>query len=245
VAQIESEARQRGARLLRLGREIQVQPARFSLEGGAFSYQGVDRKLDDLQIGLLGRHQVANAAVALAALEVFSSTHGIDLDEGAIRRGLAKARFAGRLEIMQNQPTVVLDGAHNQEKIGALVSAIPEVFRYRRLVLVLGMLETKHAGPILRALGSLADTLIATSPEVKGKPAVPADELAAMAREHGIQSAVAVDAPREALAQALALAEADDLVVVTGSLYLIGEVRSHWFTAEAINRAHTMFPGQD
>jgi dihydrofolate synthase/folylpolyglutamate synthase len=245
VAQIEAEAHHRGARLLRLGREIQVRPSGFSLEGGTFSYRGVNIKLDDLRVGLLGRHQVANAAVALAALEVFSSTHGVSLDEEIIREGLAKARFAGRLEIMQNQPTVVLDGAHNQEKVGALVSAIPEVFRYRRLILVLGMLETKHAGPILEALGPLTDTLITTSPEVKGKPAVPADELAAMAREHGISSAVAVDAPREALAHALALAEADDLVVVTGSLYLIGEVRSHWFTVEAINREHTMFPGQD
>ncbi|MEJ2147866.1 MAG: hypothetical protein P8Z40_00135 [Chloroflexota bacterium] len=65
-----------------------------------------------------------------------------------------------------------------------------------------------------------------------------------MAREHGIESVVAIDAPREALDYALSLAEADDLVVVTGSLYLIGEVRSHWFTDEAITQAHNMFPGQ-
>jgi dihydrofolate synthase/folylpolyglutamate synthase len=244
VAQIEAETRHRGTRLLRLGKEIQVQPTGFSLAGGSFSYRGLDIQLDDLQVGLLGRHQIANAAVALAALEVFCSTHGITLEEATIRRGLAKARFAGRLEIMQDRPTVVLDGAHNQEKMGALVSAIPEVFNYRRLILVLGMLETKDAGPILQALGSLADTIITTSPEVKGKPAVPADELAAMAREHGGGSVVAVDSPHEALDYALSLAEADDLVVVTGSLYLIGEVRSHWFTVEAINQQHTMFPGQ-
>jgi len=244
VAQIEAEARHRGTRLLRLGKEIQVQPTGFSLAGGSFSYRGLDIQLDDLRVGLLGRHQIANAAVALAALEVFCSTHGITLEEETIRRGLAKARFAGRLEIMQDQPTVVLDGAHNQEKMGALVSAIPEVFHYRRLILVLGMLETKHAGPILQALGALAETIVTTSPEVKGKPAVPAEELASMAREHGIESVVAIDAPREALDFALSLAEADDLVVVTGSLYLIGEVRSHWFTDEAITQAHNMFPGQ-
>ncbi|MEJ2147867.1 MAG: Mur ligase family protein [Chloroflexota bacterium] len=101
VAQIEAEARHRGTRLLRLGKEIQVQPTGFSLAGGSFSYRGLDIQLDDLRVGLLGRHQIANAAVALAALEVFCSTHGITLEEGTIRRGLAKARFAGRLEIMQ------------------------------------------------------------------------------------------------------------------------------------------------
>ena len=242
LEQIEAEATRRGARLIRLGRDIHYEPVMLSRNGGRFHYRGLGMRLDDLKVGLLGCHQFANATVALAALELYAQGRGIALTEAAIRKGLAQARFAGRLEVMQHQPAVVLDGAHNQEKMGALITALPKVFDYRRLIMVLGMLETKAAAPILRMLAPLASTLITTAPHVKGKPAIPAEELAALARQNGGQDVRADGEPLDALALATSLAEEDDLVVVTGSLYLIGEVRAHWHSADDIIARRTMFP---
>lgn len=239
---IEAEARQRGARLVRQGRDVHYTPLELSRTGGRFTYDGIDLHLEDLTVGLLGGHQFANATVALAALELYADAQGITLDEGAVRAGLARARFAGRLEVMQTAPTAVLDGAHNEEKITALLKAVPQVFEYERLILVLGMLEAKAVEPIMEALVAIADVVVTTYPRVKGKPAIHAEELARMARASGVSDAIAEPEPVDALAYALSLAEEGDLVLVTGSLYLIGMVRSHWHHVDEIIAQHTMFP---
>lgn len=239
---IEAEAAQQGSRLVRLGQDVRFHPIDVHQRGGRFSYQGLGQSLADLEIGLLGAHQFANAAVALATLELYADQRGITLTEEAIRQGLERVRFAGRLEVMQHQPMVVLDGAHNEEKMSALIAALPEVFRYKRLILVLGMLETKNAGSILSRLSALADIIVTTAPLVKGKPAIPADELARMALQAGAHPVHSGEDPFEALDQALSLAGPDDLVIVTGSLYLIGQMRSHWYSMEKIVEQRTMFP---
>ncbi len=239
---IEREAVARGARVVRLGHDVTYEPLEVNARGGRFNYHGLRLHMEDVHLGLLGAHQFANATAALAALEVYAAGQGITLDEDALRDGLAAARFAGRLEVMQTAPQVVLDGAHNEEKIGALIQAIPQVFEYERLILVLGMLETKAADPMLAALADITDVLVTTSPHVKGKPAVPAAELAALAEQAGARQVIAQDDPHAALDAALALAGPDDLVMVSGSLYLIGEVRSRWHSAPEIVAQHTMFP---
>jgi len=239
---IEEEASRRGARTIRLGRDIHYQPIELTRHGGRFTYHGLKLTLEDATVGLLGQHQLANAALALAALELYAEAQGFELDEAALRRGLANACFAGRLEVMQTNPLAVLDGAHNQEKIGALLAAIPQVFDYNRLILVLGMLEAKTVEPIMQALAPLADEVVTTYPKVKGKPAILAEDLADLARAAGVSRVEAEPVPLAALERGLALAGPDDLVLVTGSLYLIGMVRSHWHSVEEIITQRTMFP---
>lgn len=240
---ITQEAAQRGARVVRVGHEVNYRPLEVGEFGGRFDYDGLGVSFKDLQVGLLGAHQIANAAVALAALEICAEVCGIELDEAAIRRGLTGVRFAGRMEQVQNGPTVILDGAHNEEKVGALVAALPEVFDYERLIMVLGMLETKNAAPILQMLIDAADVIVTTAPSVKGKPAIPAADLARMVEKIDHRQVFANEDPLDALRQALAMASPGDLVVVTGSLYLLGRIRSHWYPREAIIDSQTMFPG--
>jgi dihydrofolate synthase/folylpolyglutamate synthase len=239
---IEAEARQRGARLVRLGRDVRYTPLELSRTGGRFTYEGINLHLEDLTVGLLGGHQFANATAALAALELYAEARGVTLDEGAVREGLASARFAGRLEVMQTDPLAVLDGAHNEEKITALLKAVPRVFDYERLILVLGMLEAKAVEPMMGALVEIADAVVTTYPRVKGKPAIHAEELAGLARASGMPDAIAEPEPAAALDQALSMAEDGDLVLATGSLYLIGMVRSHWHSVDQIIAQRTMFP---
>jgi dihydrofolate synthase/folylpolyglutamate synthase len=239
---VEAEAARQNARLVRLGRDVSYQPISVSQHAGRFSYRGLNMSLSDLEIGLLGAHQFANATLALAALELYADDSGINLSEEAVRKGLKQVRFAGRLEVMHHSPMVVLDGAHNEEKISALVTALPEVFRYQQLILVLGMLETKNALLVLEQLAALADVIITTAPKVTGKPAISPDDLADMARQVGARAVRAGGAPLEALTQALDMAGPADLVLVTGSLYLIGQVRSYWYNMREIVEQRTMFP---
>lgn len=239
---IEQEAARYGSRLIRVGKDVRCQPTGLSDQGGVFHYRGRCLNMNDVEVGLPGEHQVENAVTALAAIEAFAESKGLYLDEAALRRGLRSVRFAGRIEVMQREPTVILDGAHNEEKIGALVSTLRDLFDYDRLIMVLGMLETKNAEPIVRTLASVADRIITTAPSVKGKPAISAANLAAAARNVGSVQVIANGGPREALEQALKIAKPRDLVVVTGSLYLIGEVRSYWHNAGQIVERRTMFP---
>jgi dihydrofolate synthase/folylpolyglutamate synthase len=166
----------------------------------------------------------------------------LHFDPDAARRGLAAARFEGRLETVQEGPLVLLDGAHNAEKMAALACALEEAFSYGRLFVVIGMLRSKQADASLRELAPLTHHLIATRTPVKGKPTLTPAELAAEARRAGMVSVQTVADPLAAVRAALAQATPTDLIVVTGSLYLLGAVRGLWYPTAAIEAQGTPFP---
>jgi dihydrofolate synthase/folylpolyglutamate synthase len=189
-------------------------------------------------VPLAGDFQAANAALAIAACRAFDADA---VDDAAIAAGLAATRFPGRLEIMQRSPLVVLDGAHNPEKVGSLVANLDGLFPSRRVIAVVGVLESKSYSEMLTLLGPHVDVLIATAPQVFAKPPVTAADLAAAAASY-VAEVVTVPEPLEAVARALRLAETDDLVLVTGSLYLVGNVREGWHPLEAVLRHGTSWP---
>jgi dihydrofolate synthase/folylpolyglutamate synthase len=236
------ESRLHRAPMIRVGHDVRFEPHSITREGGRFTYHGLTGPLADLHLSLLGEHQFANAAAALAALELYVEATDTAIDETAIRKGLSTAHFAGRLEIVQDSPTVVLDGAHNEEKIDALVAALPALFECDKVVMLVGMLRTKNELPMLGKLASVADVVVTSAPVVKGKPASDPADLAALALEAGAHEAIAGGPPLEALENALALTGPNDLLCVTGSLYLIGEIRSHWYPVERLVAQRTMFP---
>ena len=234
LAVVEREAQEQGARLWRLGREFSYQVKDVSRLGSVFDYHGPTANYYDLEISLLGAHQVTNAVLGLAALEALQG-QDVCIPEEAIRRGLRTASFPGRLELMQRRPLVVLDGAHNPEKARSLRLALEQLFlpHVQRLILVLGVLQVKDAAEILRELVPLSHLVIATAPQVVGKPAVEAADLAQEVQGMGV-SALCQPDPRAAVQQALEIADPDDLVCVTGSLYLVGQVRERWVKEEEL-----------
>ena len=185
--------------------------------------------LADLQVGLLGGHQAANAAVALALLDAVvedAERNGtrLALDEKAIRRGFAAARWPGRLELLRATPIgpVLLDGAHNPAGASALARALDEL-GMRRFPLVFGAMRGKRVAAVLRALSPLDPQPIFT--RVKDPGAVPPDALLARWRRIGSGGRTS-PSPEAALHLAADLRTAPDQpVVVAGSLYLVGAVR--------------------
>ena len=185
-------------------------------------YQGMGIHLDDVKVGLRGSHQAVNAALVLAALElIWDQVDG--LDEAAVRGGMAGVEWPGRLEITAGRPRVLLDGAHNPAAAKAPTETLLSMELPGMRVLVLGVSADKDLETMLEYLAPLFDNVVATS--FPGGRARPAAEVAAVA-ENVFQRVETVEEPSEALERARLSAGPDGLVVVAGSLFLVGAVRA-------------------
>ena len=182
-----------------------------------FDLRGPRGRHEGLSIPLAGRHQVENAVLALAVAETLVE-HGISLDEEAIRRGLAEVKWPGRLQVVQERPRIVLDGAHNPAGAEVLAAFLAERrAEFHRLVLVFGVLKDKDWRAMLAEVGPLADDIILTQPPT-ARAADPTD-LLPVAREFA-RVTIASDLT-EALRLARASAREEDTILVTGSLYTV------------------------
>jgi len=224
VAVFEDEARRVGAAAFwRRGVEFDC-VGNFAAYGGrVVSVRTPGATYEDLFVPLYGAHQGDNVAIAVAAAEAF---FGVPLDASVVAEALGSARVPGRLEVLGRRPLVVLDGAHNAAGAAALGEALGEDFGVvRRTVLVFGCLNGRSPGDVLAALGPdrIAHVVACTPPSLRG---VPAADVAAAAAALGLEVSIADSVP-EALAAARGLVSADDLVLVTGSLYLVGAARRH------------------
>ncbi len=213
-------AEARGAPLYRLTRD-------FLTEGPSarFRYVGMEQSWDALDCPLDGRHQLDNAACALALLEV-ASGRGVPVAESAVREGLRHVRWEGRLETVERRPLLVLDGAHNPAAAAAVAAYLGEFRREHegaRVIAVLGMMRDKDRGEFFARLLPQADEIIVTDARVP-RAASP-HELSAAAAACGRTAHVIAD-PHDALALARRMATPDDLILVTGSLMLVGEVKA-------------------
>jgi dihydrofolate synthase/folylpolyglutamate synthase len=179
------------------------------------------RRLDGLEIGLIGRHQAQNAAVVLGVIEALAERWGVSVDEAALRRGLATARWPGRLEVLdgasQGLGRILLDGAHNPAGAAALAQALDDLGVHSPTI-VFGAMRTKKVHAVLHALAPLEPRFVFTSVDDPGAHAP-----GTLARAW---RSVSGEGARTAPDPAAALAMADgDPVVVAGSLYLVGAIR--------------------
>lgn len=185
-----------------------------------FALRGPWRSYGRLRLPLVGAHQLVNAATAVAAVEIVSH-HGMPVGDDAIREGLAALRWPAREEVIHERPYVVLDVAHNPASLGALRQTLETLFPGRRIILVFGMVATHDHRASTSLIAPLAQTAIVTTPH-HAKP-LPAAVLAEEVRRYAPVVEVVEDR-RAAVDRALALAGEEDVVVITGSFFLVGEV---------------------
>ena len=184
-----------------------------------FDYIGIKQNLSGLALALRGRHQLANASLALAALELVNEYFPVP--QVALRYGLETVQWPGRLELISERPLVILDGAHNPEGVRALADALIELRQGRKIKLLFATMADKEWQLMLEILAKLADEMIFTRVSME-RSADP--ELLAKNIPVPIPSRVIQDS-QTALAALLDRAQPDDILVVAGSLYLLGEVR--------------------
>jgi len=174
----------------------------------------------------LGRHQAGNATTAIAATEALK-IRGVNISEKAIRVGLEKVKWTGRLEIIQNNPTLILDGAHNPSGIRVVRETLKEIFSYHRLILVLAIFADKDYKKMIQIIAPKADLIIAT--KAKSPRAAPPQEIAKEAAQYIDQNKIIVtENIPQAINCALSNSKADDLICITGSLYTVGEAKKYF-----------------
>lgn len=209
--------------------EVFARGADFGADANAVAYGGrvLDlrtpaARYDQVFLPAYGAHQGHNAALAAAAAEAL---FGGPMDDGDLRRALGGVHLDGRMEVVGRQPLVVLDGAHNPAGAAAAAATLDDDFAVvESRVLVVGLLRGRDPADMLRRLaGDRTRLVIACEPP--SPRALPAEEVAAVARSVGLEAEEA-GSPAAALEAALAAARPDELVLVAGSLYLVGAARA-------------------
>ncbi len=185
---------------------------------------GSESRAIEVRLPLAGRFQVRNALTAITAARLLAE-RGFPVDDAAMRGGLAEVRWAGRLERLQEKPAVYLDGTHNPAGSRELVAFWDEQFAGRRIHLVYGAMRDKAVDEVAGLLFPRAATVLLT--ESRQPRALSAEALAAMTR-HLAKSVEIIPEPSAALERALESAAPEDVVFVTGSLYLVGDLRRYW-----------------
>ncbi len=176
---------------------------------------------DGLTLGLRGRHQLDNAAVAIGLAELLKA-EGFEISRSAIIKGLKSATHAGRLELIPHKPSFLIDGAHNPAGAQTLRAYLDE-FAPRPLTLVFGAMRDKQLEQMGEILFPVADVLVLTT--IDNPRSAPMDTLQTIARRFAKGKVLSTQSGAEALRTAIANTTAEGLICVSGSLYLIGEMR--------------------
>jgi len=233
VGIVEETAREKQATVYRLGVEFAYRALSVAENEQRFEFRGTFRSRPSLTIAMNGEHQLANAATAVMTLDVLRTYYALLVDDEQLETGLRNAFWAGRLETVSEAPRILLDGAHNPEGMEALVRALREIYRYDRLNAMIAMMPNKNHEHSLRHILPLVDTLVVTEPDFHKK--MNAGELAAVAErlraELGKPATIVVEPDwKRALERLIEASPSGDgantLNVVTGTLYLIADVRS-------------------
>ena len=217
---VSDRVQRQAARLLLAGRDFGVERRRLAHGGQYLDLRTPTGLVTDVLVPLHGRHQADNAAGALAAVETFLG--GRPLDADTVRAGFAGVTSPGRLEVIGHDPLVVLDGAHNPDGARMLAAALLEEFVVDRRTIVVACLADKDLRGILRGLAPAVGRLIVTTN--KSHRAAPAERLRKEAEALGLVAEAAPDVA-SAVRRAIDQAGPSEAVVVTGSLYTVGEAR--------------------
>jgi dihydrofolate synthase/folylpolyglutamate synthase len=218
---IRDRCRELGVRLEEVALACQLAPGKADLDGQEARLR-TPRDEYRLHLPLLGRHQLENAATAILAVEQLQDA-GIELTPAVARAALAEVRWPGRMEVLKRRPLLVVDGAHNSDSARRLVQALRQHTSFRRAVLVVGLNADKDLAAFAREFASLDPEVIATRSHVAR--AAPPEDVAAAFREAEMVARTAPDVA-SAVDEALTEAGPDDLICVTGSLYVVAEARA-------------------
>ncbi len=221
-------AAEHGAPLTLIGHDWQVRSLAHSLEGQRLEVRPSGGAAQQLDLALLGEHQAENGAVAYAALSILRD-HGWAISPEALAEGFRQVWWPGRFEILQHSPTVVADGAHNEDSARRLMQAMHDYFPGRPVTLVFGALRHKEVeGMFSDLLGPAAETVARVIlTEAETTRAWEAHELLALAQAASPRRPMQVVKPvARALQMALELSAPGDVILVTGSLRVVAEARA-------------------
>ena len=216
----EAVAADRDAPMDEVGRDIHLKRKDWNINGQTLDLTTQAAFYPDLFLALLGEHQAVNAATAIGSIERIRQ-EGYKVPRTSIYDGLKAVRWAGRMQVVGQSPVILLDGAHSPTSAEALCKAIREVFCYKRLIFVVGLMRDKDLQAIGEVLCPFADEIITT--QAFDNPRVtPAEEIVGAWSRIGTNFHVRPNV-REAISLAQSIATPSDLICIAGSIYIVGE----------------------
>jgi dihydrofolate synthase/folylpolyglutamate synthase len=229
IAVLERKCAKQKATLYLMDREYEYQAVYSKLNEQKFNFKGLFRSINGLVISLNGAHQYKNAAIAIMTLEVLRQYYALIVEDEVLIRALNATKWPGRLEMISEQPRILLDGAHNPEGAQTLAAALQTTYTYNKLHLMIGMMGTKHHSDYLRHILPMVDTLVVTEPDFRNQ--IDAHKLAELARtlsrEMKLHVNIVVEPDwKKALLRLKNFISVEDLGVISGTLYLISDVRT-------------------
>lgn len=219
---IREYCREKGASLLEVGKEIQWELNDATPTRTSFNLRTPWGVYRDLWVPLAGQYQAVNAATALGVIEFLRSVHRVPITDVHIRTGFARSIWPARLELMSQNPMVMIDVSHNYDGARTLSAAIKEIYHYSNLILVLGMLGDKEREKVVAELAPLASLVIITKP--LSPRAGDWEGLADEARKY-VDRVCIIEEIDDAVLKALEEADGKDMVCITGSFYMVASAR--------------------
>ncbi len=190
--------------------------------GSTFDLEFENHMLKDIKISMIGNHQIYNASLAISAILLLRDRGLVEISDEELFAGIEKTSWKGRLELLGENPRFLIDGAHNEQGAKQLVRAI-RLFDYDKLYLILAVLTDKDVGKIVGKLSPLADEVMVTEVDYDLRK-LDGEKLAEKVAIYNDNISITSDSS-QALEEIVKKAGVNDLVVVAGSLYLVGEVR--------------------
>jgi len=218
VSVLKSIANDKKAPFFKSGKDFRVRRN----PDNTFHYYGMANIWKNLTTSLAGPHQVANAALVLAACETLIENKQVKISEQHIREGLKSISWPGRLEFANESPLIILDGAHNLAAARNLATYLQDNLRDRKITLVVGILDDKPYKAMLRPLMKLCDKVVVTKPTIDRAldPMVLYSEAKQFVRDVRLFPGVA-----QAVSHAVSTTEPDEVICIAGSLYVVGEAK--------------------
>ena len=219
---IEEHCQERGAALLEVGKDIKWELNEATTAKTSFNLTTPWGVYRDLWVPLAGQHQAVNAATTLGVIEFLRRDHRVAIKDEQIRTGLTESSWPARLELLHENPQIIIDVSHNHDGARTLSAALKGIYQYRNLILVLGMLGDKEREKVVAELAPLATTVIIT------KPLSPrAGDWEGLADEAGkyVDSVFVIEEISDAVTTAIKEAGSDDLICITGSFYMVASAR--------------------
>ncbi|MCI5127258.1 MAG: hypothetical protein D3907_01885 [Candidatus Electrothrix sp. AUS3] len=227
---IAEEARKKNSNLFRLIYKTEAD--------GTLTVKTPHRTIDKINKDSISGFNIENIATAITAVDILSSQYRFDLNKKNIEKAISDTFFPGRMEILQDSPIVIIDAAHNPHKIEYVVNVMKNQYYNKKISCVVGFIQDKNTEEMLISLSSITSNFIVAEPKVFGKPAQSINKVAAQIKEVIPNSIVKKCYNlHQYLFNKIKTMNSDEILFITGSIYLIGEAREYWYPSSEILRS--------
>jgi dihydrofolate synthase/folylpolyglutamate synthase len=200
-----------------------IEVVKSDVKSQVFNYTSSDFKYENIEIALIGEHQIKNSVLAINTIEYLNKNHKINISIDNIKSGLLKTEWPGRIEVIKEKPLFIIDGAHNLDGAKSLAKVLEKNFSGKKGILIIGMLKDKDVDSVLEVLTPYFKKVVATYP-VSDRSMEP--ELLKEKISKYVEDVVAIENINGAVEYAIGKSNEDDVIIAAGSLYMIGSIRT-------------------